>query len=284
MGTPSGFRDEIYLTFSPQDIRRAEKDPVLQHCYATDIGMFPQAEGHFRRRSQGSPQTIIILCVEGLGYAKIGNQTSHPVRPGEFFLIPPGIGHEYGAASKDPWTIQWAHVVAVRIPGEPIFPKAVDPGVLSRLKAHFADITAMVSQSGLTSVSMDGLRWWMSLLLDAPPLAPLPGIVDSDPVRTAVRIMTDQVSAPIGLVELANRVGLSPSRFATVFRQRHGLPPMAFYQRMRLQKACALLAQTTLTVGQVARAVGFEDPLHFSRVFHRVYGAAPRMWRKEANG
>lgn len=284
MGASTGFQDEIHLVFSPEEVRRASWDPSLRGCYATDLGLYRRAAGHFRRRERGSRQAIVIVCLEGSGTVCLGSPRQHRVRSGEFLLIPPGMAHEYAADPEDPWTIQWAHVVREPSLVLPVLPRPVEPALLSRVQDHFADVLALASQSGLSPVLADGLRWWLSLLLEAPPLAAVPGIVDADPVQTAVRIMTEHLAPPLGLSDLARSVGLSPSRFSAVFAARNGAAPMTFYQRLRLQKACVLLAQTALPVGAVARAVGYDDPLHFSRVFRQKFGLPPSQWRKAASG
>jgi len=35
-----------------------------------------------------------------------------------------------------------------------------------------------------------------------------------------------------------------------------------------------------LTVGEVAHAVGYQDPLYFSKLFKRYFGAAPSLLNK----
>ena len=42
-----------------------------------------------------------------------------------------------------------------------------------------------------------------------------------------------------------------------------------------------LLRDTPLRIADIATTVGYADAFHFSRVFHRVMGAAPRAWRQQ---
>lgn len=46
-------------------------------------------------------------------------------------------------------------------------------------------------------------------------------------------------------------------------------------------KATELLKLTTLSVGDVSKAVGYENQLHFSRAFKKIYGVSPREWRNQ---
>jgi AraC-like DNA-binding protein len=46
-----------------------------------------------------------------------------------------------------------------------------------------------------------------------------------------------------------------------------------------MEKACELLTHTTLRIGEVARAVGFEDEAYFARRFRQRYATSPRQFR-----
>ena len=48
-----------------------------------------------------------------------------------------------------------------------------------------------------------------------------------------------------------------------------------YLRDMRLQNARFLLRDTTMLVEEVAFSVGFNDPLHFSRVFRTATGLSP---------
>lgn len=44
-------------------------------------------------------------------------------------------------------------------------------------------------------------------------------------------------------------------------------------------KATELLKLTSLSIAEIGSAVGYENQLHFSRAFKRIYGISPREWR-----
>ncbi len=46
-----------------------------------------------------------------------------------------------------------------------------------------------------------------------------------------------------------------------------------------MARARALLDTTTMPIGEVARAVGYHDPLYFSRQFHKLHGETPTSYR-----
>jgi AraC-like DNA-binding protein len=46
-----------------------------------------------------------------------------------------------------------------------------------------------------------------------------------------------------------------------------------------MTKAAELLKLTRLSISDISKAVGYENPLHFSRAFKNIYGVSPREWR-----
>ena len=49
----------------------------------------------------------------------------------------------------------------------------------------------------------------------------------------------------------------------------------------RMTKAAELLKLTSLSISDIGNAVGYPNPLHFSRAFKNIYAESPRNWRNE---
>jgi AraC-like DNA-binding protein len=79
---------------------------------------------------------------------------------------------------------------------------------------------------------------------------------------------------------LAKAEGLSYPHFRRLWRRAVGVPPERFRSQLRLSLACRLLAESDQPVGEVARAVGFADPLHFARRFRQLVGEPPTSYRE----
>ena len=282
MRRPSGFPDEILLTWTPTELRLRSFRGDTSTLVLTDLGFFPKALGHFRSRPQGCDQSIVLLCLEGRGTVSLRGR-EQVLAPGEVFLIPRGEPHEYRADSVDPWSLQWVHL---RQSGsEPAGGRRrLSPPALARARDHFSDLLALASREDYLAETLRALGWWLTLVLADPPLAPLPGVLEASPVSDAARFMAERLAEPLTLARIAAVARLSPSRFGAVFRAETGSAPMAHFQRLRVQKACSLLERTALGIAAVARAVGYEDPFHFSRVFRRATGLSPRAWRKDPRG
>jgi len=72
---------------------------------------------------------------------------------------------------------------------------------------------------------------------------------------------------------------LSEGRFAHVFKESTGMSPKQYMLHIKTELACRLLATTDLSVGEVAREVGIEDPNYFCRLMKKQTGHTPKALR-----
>jgi AraC-like DNA-binding protein len=100
-----------------------------------------------------------------------------------------------------------------------------------------------------------------------------------DLVAEARHLLSDPDWDHTGLEALAAEVGVSYSWFRRAFRAQTGQSPQRFRDLQRLDRACQLLADPSLSVGAVARAMGFSSQAYFTRVFRKETGLSPSVWR-----
>lgn len=89
------------------------------------------------------------------------------------------------------------------------------------------------------------------------------------------KFIVQHLHQPIRLQQLASIAHLSPNHLNALFRKWSGLPVHRWIIHKRMEKAMTLLKQPGSLAKQVALAVGYDDPLYFSRAFHRYHGQWP---------
>jgi transcriptional regulator GlxA family with amidase domain len=89
--------------------------------------------------------------------------------------------------------------------------------------------------------------------------------------------LEDNVSPQV--VELARRLGLSSWAFTRRFEQQLCCPPGQYMKSAQLDRAMALLRETSLPVEAIASECGFASARAFYRAFRRRAGTTPRAFR-----
>lgn len=106
----------------------------------------------------------------------------------------------------------------------------------------------------------------------------------SRPVARALAFITDNLTEPLAVADLARAACLSESRFKTVFKKETGIPPAEFVLRAKITRAQTLLcAASAVSVTNIAFALGFSSSQHFATVFKRFTHLSPSAWRAREN-
>ena len=83
----------------------------------------------------------------------------------------------------------------------------------------------------------------------------------------------------ISISELAENVSFSPSYFSRLFRRAANTTPAEYIISVRLANAKLLLAESDLTVSEIAEMCGFSDASYFSFYFKKTFKATPTEYR-----
>ena len=98
-------------------------------------------------------------------------------------------------------------------------------------------------------------------------------------IKEAITYIEQNFQNDISVVDIANRRGINRSYFGKIFKQTLKQTPQEFLINYRMIKATELLRLTKMSIGDISKAVGYENQLHFSRAFKKIYNISPREWR-----
>jgi AraC-like DNA-binding protein len=99
--------------------------------------------------------------------------------------------------------------------------------------------------------------------------------------RRAKELLGANLKEDISTADVARECSLSAGHFARAFRQTTGLSPHQWLLRRRIDKAHELLCEGKLSLAQIASACGFADQSHFTKVYARLRGISPGVWRRQ---
>lgn len=114
-------------------------------------------------------------------------------------------------------------------------------------------------------------------------LAPAPktyGGLSVSAMRRVREYMDVHLGESVDLSTLAGVAGLSVHHFAREFKSSFGVTPHRYLTQQRVERAQEMLAQTDLSLSEIAYATGFSDQSHLARHFRRILGTTPREFRR----
>lgn len=87
----------------------------------------------------------------------------------------------------------------------------------------------------------------------------------------------------ISLDKIADAVHMSKYYFSRKFREVTGATVFEYLNNVRLTKVHSSLFNTTMTIDEIASLTGFSTGVNLTRAFKKVYGIAPREFRRLKN-
>ena len=108
----------------------------------------------------------------------------------------------------------------------------------------------------------------------------LPDLPD-ERIFQAARMMEEHMAEPVSIQEVAKSTGFCYSMFTEKFKRLYGVPPQEYMVQLRLEYACHLLEESTLSISEIASATRFYDTNHLLKLFRKRYGMAPSQYRRK---
>ncbi|GAA1957350.1 helix-turn-helix domain-containing protein [Microbacterium deminutum] len=268
----------------PPVLRREAPHP---HVVRVVAGEFTDGPEYATWREHGTSDWLLIYTVGGSGRVA-GTAGDVITVAGDAVLMRPQQRHDYGTFARS-WSLAFAHfhprtewaplldwpgqaggVGILHVPGE------VRHRVLGALRSCARSSIGSLAQSELFAVNaLESALLWLDTQ------NPLRGRMDERLLRVMEHIGTD-LAGDLDINALARVATLSPSRLTHLFTATLGIPPQRYVERERLTRAAQLLDSTDRAVSEIARDVGWADPLYFSRRFSHLHGLSPTAYRRRS--
>lgn len=100
------------------------------------------------------------------------------------------------------------------------------------------------------------------------------------PIRQAKQYIQNHFSEPITQEEVSGAVGLSSTYFSALFKKEEGEGFAKYLTGVRMEQAKIMLRESTASVSEVCRRVGYNDLKHFTHNFEKATGLKPSAYRK----
>ncbi len=291
MTTPNkkdGFSGEQSIVLPSSVVRRVQTDPLMRDLYITDIGFYPHARFHSRKRMHGSSAHILIYVTNGSGEVSIGGETA-TLGKNDFIVIPKNTPHHYHTHEKDAWTIYWVHFGGVK--ADLLAQHFRKRGTLAAHHTSQRDFRVNLFKDLIHTLSMGyvrshleyanlGIHHLLASFFYPDQFMHYRQVKDNDIISQSISFMREHIGEALSLPQLAQQAGLSVAYYSKLFIQKTGFSPIDHFIQLKIQYACQLLDMSQLYVKEVAHRVGYQDPYYFSRVFKKVMQMSPVEYRK----
>ena len=112
-----------------------------------------------------------------------------------------------------------------------------------------------------------------------------PQSISSNRQCAAVRRYIDlHFKEPLTLEQLSEEAHMNKYYLSHVFKREYGVSPINYMISKRIEESKYLLAETDLSMSQIAQLLGFSSLSYFSQVFHRTQAVSPKEYRQSLKG
>lgn len=282
-----GFNGQRAIVLPDKVIKSYRKSALISNIFITDIGFYPKAKFHYREREKGTAQQILIYCVDGKGWIQIDGKEI-AVERDQFIIIPAGTPHKYGSDDKHPWSIYWMHFKGtfaeqlsdlLSLNGTN-FSRSL---AYSEERIKLFDSMYHILEKGYSDANLQYINmclWHFLASFSYPDLFNnTAGNNIEDAIDRSIAFMRESVHNLLSLKELAEQALISPSHYSALFKKKTGYPPLAYFNYIKIQKACQYLEFTNNNIKEISYKLGICDPYYFSRLFSNVMGQSPLDFR-----
>ena len=283
-----GFKGERAIVL-PYSIRNFQtNNEITKSLYITHIGYYPNAKNHFRKRSQGALEDILIYCKKGKGTITIQNEQFKLIE-NQILIIPANKPHSYESDSADPWSIYWIHFKGTK--SEVYSPATEKIITLNDIKiSNRLELFEEMYQNLEMGFYADNLEYssvcfkhFLSSIKYIDQFITTKSINKSnlDTIPMSIVFMRDNLTNKLNLNQIAKHVGYSDSYFRNLFLEKTSFTPIEYLNKLKIQKSCSLLQFSTMKISEIAYFLCYYDPYHFSKSFRKEMEISPREYRKK---
>jgi AraC-like DNA-binding protein len=231
---------------------------------------------------------VLHYILSGRGVFRT-SETAYELRAGQGFVLIPDTLVHYSADLEDPWTYAW--IAFKGLSAKSLLQRAQisSDGPIytaygeNRFACFYEDLKAAGEDRASDVLSQSILYRTLADLIRCSPErsdSHKPQHSREAYIRKAIEYIEGSYSQKMTVLDIARSVGLDRTYLSSLFKDRFGISLQTFLLEYRMSRATELLGNPELTVSDVSRSVGYNDPFLFSKMFKKAVGSSPRQYRE----
>ena len=240
----------------------------------------------FIERPSAKGYSTMIISLKGEGRFIMEDGEEFILREGEIFISSPGSqGHREESCTEGRWEQIWLTFYGTSsiLPSEEFDWKVLQAGEASLMR----ELMLSIIREDIHSTPESTLSLELSerlLLLTLRKLLQTSESEERARIRSSFEKIWNEVSSSLDqeweVGRLCSMMNFSRSQLTRLCKEMYGEAPGEKIRRMRMESAKLLLSNSSMTIMEIADAVGYTSPSLFSSSFSAYSGMSPREYRK----
>lgn len=208
------------------------------------------------------------------------------LEPGDVFSYGPGVAHEIETSAETPLVKYFVDFAGRGARGllrrcglwPPRLVRVHPPTALQGLFEELIEAGLTSGRAGgvMARLLLECLSWKLRVMSSVPASSSPRAFLTW---QRCCALIQEEHARLRSVTDVARACHVDAAYLCRLFRRFSGQTPYQYLLRRKLEAAAARLSEPGALVKEVALEAGFSDPFHFSRVFKRVFGVAPSVFR-----
>lgn len=238
-------------------------------------------------RKSGRNDYMLVYTHSGRSMVRF-NGIEHIIDAGSIFIYKPGEEQYYGQVENEPQWCYWIHFTGYGIPD---LLRKLNLDQQNIIKTGTSDL--LVTMFDMMIKKIFEKEYNYEIILSSMLIQLLHFISgkantevgarhsgkNSELINFSLNYINMNYNKNISVKELAGLSGLCVSRYINIFKEVTGFTPKGYLTSIRLDKACEMIRNTSLSIKEIAITAGFKDQLYFSRIFKKYKKMNPTEYR-----
>ena len=266
--------------------------PQARLPFYLEMAGISYCDGTYRMKRQDSAETVLEYIVEGRGYLNVDGQ-NYAATEGDVYILRKKTTHTYWSDAKSPWVKIFFNIrgsLAEKILDEYQL-GGVGRVVLEAdgMEQAFRDMLAglMDRSIGQTERFDKAAVDFLNIVIKLTNKQRLNAVHKDDLIsienemNTLIEYITMNPKRIVNNQELADVIFRSKDYVIKRFFANFGVTPYEYQIQQKVFSAKNMLANTSLSVKEIADSLGYDDQHYFSYMFKKRSGMSPTQYRKK---
>lgn len=241
-------------------------------------------------RGKGRLDYQLIYIHSGCGVFDFGDDNERSISAGNIVIYRPNEMQKYTYYGKDKPVVYWIHFTGNNISalfenyGIDIVKQVIPVGCsaeyvqlfnkiileLQLKRDNYAECSMLLFKQLLIGMGRATINNEHSSI-----------VTDKLSIESATNYFHEHFHDQILIDKYLEEKNINANAFFKKFKAYTGVSPLQYLLDIRLSNAKSLLESTEYTISEISSIVGYDNPLYFSRLFHRHVGISPREYRND---